>query len=386
MTRTRWTRLTLALIVTAACGDAAAPGTESATDTTPGPTVDDTTSPVPTTGEPDDTGSSLSEDGTTTSPPTTAPPPACTDASQCPPTANPCESPTCTDAGECAFAPLDDGSPLPDDPGNCVQRVCDGAGGTKDIADDDPPSDTPDDCLAPTCQDGASKMVPADDPPADTPGDCKATTCEAGEVVFVADDADLPDDTIECTTDTCANGTPSFVPRPVNSFCGEMGEMFCHSDTECEPCKEVSDACEDETNTEANESQPAAHDLGNINDNDASGKFLCPVLDGAADVDWFTFTGDDVFPYVVDPNRIVTSDFNARICVYLECLSGTTSVSCDADDVADIAPLGQKGCCGMGSVSPGINCTGLDDAADVWIKVENVDMLACVPYQLQYHY
>lgn len=383
MTRFPWTRLTLVLL--AACGDAADPGTDTGTGTSAGPTTpDETTTTVPTTGEPDDTGGTMSTPtaGATTDDPI----PECTDAGQCPPSASPCMEPACNADGMCTFNNLEDGTPLPDDPGNCVQKVCDGAGGMKDLPIDDPPADTPDDCQAPTCQDGAIKLVPDDDPPADTPGDCKKTSCEAGEVVFVADDVDLPDDTIECTADTCDNGEPAFVPKPINTFCGEGGSMFCHSDTDCEVCKQVTDACEDETNTEDNETQMTAHDLGDISDNDSTGGTLCPVLDGPDDVDWYTFTGDDVFPYVVDPTRVVTADMNTRLCVYFACINGTTSVSCNGDEVADTAPGGQKGCCGMGNVSPGLNCSGLDDAANVWLKVENVDMLACVGYQLDYHF
>lgn len=383
MTRPVWT--SLALVLLAACGDAADPGGETGT-TTPDPTADDTTSTQPpTTGEPDDTGGTQ---GTPTAEATTddtTPPAECSDASQCPSPPGPCQEATC-EAGACGLRDLEENTPLPDDPDDCVSPVCDGAGGSKNIPADDPPNDNPDDCVAPVCEDGALKWVPADDPPADTAGDCKKTACDAGEVVFVADDLDLPDDTVECTQDTCAAGEPEFVPKPTNTFCGPGGSMFCHDDAECRACKQVDETCEDESNTEANDTQATAHDIGNISDNDSTGGFLCPVLDGPGDVDWYTFTGDDVFPYVVDPTRVVTAGMNARLCVYFQCLSGTTSVTCNADEDPDMAPGGQKGCCGTGNVSPGLNCSGLDDAAEVWMKVENVDMLECVGYQLDYHF
>jgi hypothetical protein len=376
--------LTLLTLACFACGDDGNPGSGDGTSTT-GPTGDPTAAsqPTTTTDDPGDTSGGMT--AATTDVPTTAPA-ECEQDAQCPGGDNPCAAGRCSD-GACELVPERLGTPQPDDPGNCMRAECDGMGAVHMVPEDDPPNDTPDDCQAPTCQDGAVKLVPADDPPADTLGDCKRTTCDAGEVTFVADDLDLPDDTIECTQDTCVDGTPAFPPKPTNSFCGPMGDMFCHADSECEPCKQVSEACEDETNTEANDTQMTAFDFGTISDADSAGDTICPVLDGPDDVDWYHYFGNDVFPNVVDPDRVVTSDMNARLCVYFDCEgNNSTSVGCNADEVEDIAPGGQAGCCGMGSVAPSLNCSGLDDAADVWIKVENVDMAACVGYQLDYHF
>lgn len=389
MTRpTTFTLAMLALLPLLACGDDGNPGSASdTTPTMPGEAGDDTTTaPVtlPTTGddEPIDTSEGMTAATTDT------PPPACAHDDECPSDPNnPCARAACGDDGACGFAPLAAETPLPDDPGNCLRSECDGDGAARVVPFDDPPNDTPDDCLVPTCKDGAVKQIPADDPPSDTPGDCKATTCDAGEVTFVEDDFDLPDDAVECTQDTCNDGVPAFVPKPANSFCGPNGASFCHDDTSCRFCKQVSEACEDETNTEVNDTQQTAHDFGTISDADSAGDSICPVLKGADDVDWYHYKGDDKFPNIVDPTRVVTSDLNARLCVYFACEGGAnTFVGCNADEVADVAPGGQKGCCGVGNVSPTLDCPGTDDAADVWIKVENVDMLACVPYQFDYHF
>jgi hypothetical protein len=383
---TRSLTLTFAALVTLACGDDGNPGSGDTTSTTAATTADATTTDeVPTSGDPGDTSGGMT--AATTDTPTTTPA-ECEHDDECLGGDNPCATGRCN-GGACEFVPERAGTPQPDDPGNCVRAECDGAGAVQVVPEDDPPNDNPDDCQAPTCQDGAVKMIPADDPPADMAGDCKRTSCEAGEVAFVPDDLDLPDDTIECTLDACNAGTPAFVPKPPNSFCGEGGAMFCHDDASCRVCKQVTDACEDETNTEANETQQTAFDLGDITDNDNTGGTICPVLKGAADVDWYHFFGDDVFPYTVDPTRVVTTELlvNARLCVYFDCSgNNSTSVNCNADEVDDVAPGGQPGCCGVGNVSPSLNCSGLDDAADVWIKVENVDMAACVPYQFDYHF
>jgi len=144
--------------------------------------------------------------------------------------------------------------------------------------------------------------------------------------------------------------------------------------------------CEDESGSEANETQLTANGLGEISDADASGSFVCAVLDGADDVDWYTYKGDDAFLNFVDPTREVISKQNHRICVYLTCDNGQPQVGCGGDETKDTAPMGQTGCCGVGNVSPSLNCQGTDDSATIWIKIENVDGLACVPYELKYHF
>lgn len=265
------------------------------------------------------------------------------------------------EAGMCGVAPLAAGVVADDYPGNCQRLTCDGKG------------------------DGTP--VPADDDvPFDTSRDCKREVCQNGAPAFEVDDLDLPNDGNDCTTDTCQAGTPSYAPLPVNSFCGPGGAMFCHDDGACEPCKQITDACEDASNSEPNETQSAARDLGKIDDADDSGRTFCGVLQGEKDIDWFKFTGDDVLFNYVDPTRELLTDQAARLCVYVQCKDGGTGVSCDAGDTPDTAPLGQAGCCGTGIVAPNINCDGLDDSATVWISVENSGALACVGYQLDYHF
>ena len=66
---------------------------------------------------------------------------------------------------------------------------------------------------------------------------------------------------------------------------------------------------------------------------------------------------------------------------------GTTTFSCPAGSMDDTAPLGQEGCCSEGSLDMDFDCSDVsDDNASVWLKVENPDGLACVPYQISFHY
>ena len=303
----------------------------------------------------DDGGPGTTSDGTTAVTPTTG---GCNTDDECP--GFMCQRGVC-DAGMCAMVPLAAGVEVDDRPGNCQHLVCDGQGqGTPLPADDDLPFDTS--------------------------RDCKREVCQAGAPVFEVDDLDLPNDGNDCTTDTCKDGTPNFAPLPINSFCGPGGNSFCHDDGNCEPCKQITEACVDDSNSEPNESQVAARDLGGIDDDDASGGTFCGVLQGDDDVDWFKFTGNDVLFNYVDPTRQILTDGAARLCVYAQCKGGGTSVGCDGGTSKATAPLGQAGCCGEGTVAPSLDCDGLDDSATIWISVENVAALACVGYQLDYHF
>lgn len=331
-------------------------GPETGPETGPGP--GSATTGAPTTDGP--TAGSMSQ-GTTAEPttvtPTTGTPAECQTPEQCP--SSPCQAPTC-EAGVCGTVNLAEGTEVDDLPGDCRRTVCDGAGGTKEIA--------------------------ADDPPPQATGDCKVVGCLQGQVVYTPADDDLPNDDNDCTLDACMGGEPKFTARPVHSPCGAMGASFCHSDASCQPCKEVSDACED-YGAEPHETQATAYSLGQITDADSNGSFVCGTVAGPDDVDWYTFSGVDAFLNVVDPSRtLVAQSDSARLCVYLQCDKGQTSVVCGANSTPDTAPMGQKGCCGQGTVSPKLDCTGLDDSAKVWIRVDNPDKYACVPYRLDYHF
>lgn len=338
------------------------PGTTGATrggsgDATTGAPTSTTATTTATTGEPTG-GTTVGVSQSGSADPTTGAPPECLADADCP-AMGPCLEPFCHD-GMCGYDGVPEGEAVDDAPGDCRQTVCDGAGGTKE--------------------------VPFDDPPAQVSGDCKLTICANGQVEYAIADDDLPNDDNDCTVDSCMTGQPVFTAKPVHSPCGPMGTHFCHSDAACEPCKEVSDACED-FGAEPHETQLAAHSLGEITDADADGGYACGTIKGAADVDWYTFSGVDAFLNMVDPSRTLVAEADsARLCVYIQCDNGTDSIGCAAPDTPDTAPLGQKGCCGYGTVSPSLNCKGLDDSAKVWIRVDNPDMLACVPYRLDFHF
>lgn len=113
------------------------------------------------------------------------------------------------------------------------------------------PCDSPSDCPAPgwcvqaTCEDHVCGTTPRPvgavlPDTQQTEGDCQVVSCDgAGQVVSEDDPSDLPDDDNPCTDDRCNNGTPSNVPMPTNTPCGEEG-MYCDNTGTCVGCTQAS--------------------------------------------------------------------------------------------------------------------------------------------------
>jgi len=115
----------------------------------------------------------------------------CTVVADCIQGASPCRVATACTAGFCVFSEVDDGTPLDAQlDGDCAQEVCDGAGGTRLEATDDPPDDgilcTLDQCdgMTPTHVPG---MAPCYSGPRGTEG---VGLCRAG--VQTCDNSGMP--------------------------------------------------------------------------------------------------------------------------------------------------------------------------------------------------
>lgn len=256
----------------------------------------------------------------------------------------------------CKHEELPAGTMVDESYGDCRALVCDGVGGFEEVI--------------------------ADDPPHEPRGNCSKSVCDAaGNPGLVVDPSDAPNDGLECTFDACVDGAPTSTPMAINSPCAGGG--YCDALGTCRACP-IHDPCVDD-GPEPNNNQGSATQLGNITDKDSDGGRVCAVLGSASDIDWYVYGGTDVAFSAVDPTRTLTATANARLCVYAHCASGGTSVGCTLD-TPDTSPGGDKGCCGFGTVSPNINCDGLDDSATIWIKVEPAGGPACMDYQLDYHF
>ncbi|MCA9634493.1 MAG: hypothetical protein KC420_00475 [Myxococcales bacterium] len=295
-----------------------------------------------------------------------------------------CEDLTCDENNVCKAEYLPAGAMDDDIHGDCRGLICDGMGSWQTVITNDPPFDDRGDCHLPVCDESGGIILVLDqtDPPLPIHGDCQTASCGPdGEAIFEVDESDTPNDGNECTVDSCSGMTPVATPVAVNTPCAGG---YCHPDGVCRPCPTFAE-CTNEPG-EPNDSQASAYSLGTITDDDADGSYVCATLDGPDDVDWFVYNGEDKPFNVVNPTRQLSANAQARLCVYAQCVGNSgTYVSC-VGETKDTAPQGQLGCCSYGSVTPGIECDGLDDSATIWIKVENQNALECVEYQLSYHF
>ena len=283
----------------------------------------------------------------------------CSDPSECSGPLAVCQQYTCIQ-GACGVADLPQGSEWPSAFGDCRIDLCDGKGGLMTVL--------------------------GDDPPAQVYGDCQRYVCDNGDAVTITDESDIDNDGNDCTVDACDGALATHTPLPVHTACGPDGASFCHTDATCAPCKEVTAACED-YGPEPHDNQETALDLGQISDADLDGGTACGTLRGMNDIDWYTFNGKDALGNYVDPFRslVTQSGEGARLCVYIQCSNQPTKLDCKGA-TPSTAPLGQPGCCDGGTVAPSLDCSGLNDSAKIWIRVDNPQKLACVPYQLDYHF
>jgi len=144
--------------------------------------------------------------------------------------------------------------------------------------------------------------------------------------------------------------------------------------------------CDDPEPLEPNESEEAAIYLGMITDEDPMGGSFSGVLAGLNDVDWYTYSGVDVFPAEVDPSRLVSSSSPVRICKFAECIDGNaTDITCEDNAAPATSPGGRPGCCSMQPFSMSVTCSTSDDDTTVFIRVDQ-PTAACASYTISYHY
>lgn len=148
--------------------------------------------------------------------------------------------------------------------------------------------------------------------------------------------------------------------------------------------------CNPVDDLEPNELEEEAILLPNITDEDASGDLVESILAGEQDVDWFAYMGKDVILAVVDPAGTLASPMNLRLCVFVECVTGSVEPLDCLDGIYDESPDGLPGCCNSGEsafVSVDLYCSGSDDeSAYVFMRVDQGHSDQCVPYQLEYHF
>jgi hypothetical protein len=144
--------------------------------------------------------------------------------------------------------------------------------------------------------------------------------------------------------------------------------------------------CPDAGPDEANNSEVAAHDLGSITDCDETGGTVQGLIHGPSDIDWYRYKGSDTPSCVVDPASTLLASKPLRLCVYFDCISGTSLVPCSSPTTTATSPDGRSGCCGQSAVSLFPTCVTGDDSAFVYMSIDDPSGDTCVNYTLSYHF
>ena len=142
-----------------------------------------------------------------------------------------------------------------------------------------------------------------------------------------------------------------------------------------------------DTGAEPNDSEVTAKNLGTIDDCDGSGDGFSGVLNGTDDIDWYRYNGEDGFGCVVGPARTVQFMMPARICKFVQCDGGgDPGLTCPSGTTGATSPDGRTGCCSTQGFDMDIDCPGSDDNAVIYIRIDNPNASACIPYTVEYHY
>ncbi len=185
------------------------------------------------------------------------------------------------------------------------------------------------------------------------------------------------------TTDEGSSSTGDICePGAANCTCdGDLceGELVCTDGTCFNPA-----GCQGkQQDTEPNETEGAAQALGSTNCG-----ALAEVL-GSSEVDDVDFYTVDLVDLGEDcPNSdgtisIVTAEEDLEVCMFFACEAGAASVNCGGDTDVTSAD-GLQGCCGTNSVEPNFFCSGVNNDAEVRLRVGGLEANACVDYALAY--
>lgn len=140
------------------------------------------------------------------------------------------------------------------------------------------------------------------------------------------------------------------------------------------------------TDQEPNDTEATAIDKGTIDECDPATPLTVSGTLAGNDVDWYVYYGMDTFSLCqIDATRSITSDGQARVCKYIDCVN--PSFTCPMGSTADTSPsLALPGCCSLSAFSFYADCDGSDDSAYVYLRVDKPQALACVNYTLTYHF
>jgi hypothetical protein len=132
--------------------------------------------------------------------------------------------------------------------------------------------------------------------------------------------------------------------------------------------------------------EETAKSFGDITDNDDDAFTISGILGGAEDTDWYTYHGKDTFGYIVEPKVNLLAG-GLRLCQFLVCDAGgaaQSEVTCPAGTKFAISPNLRPGCCAATTFQvTEFNCTGQDESATIWIRVDQPLVDACTDYEIK---
>lgn len=137
------------------------------------------------------------------------------------------------------------------------------------------------------------------------------------------------------------------------------------------------------------DSETTPKDLGDITDNDDDFFNVKNVLSGADDVDWYVYDASDTLGYIAEPTVKLIGG-TQRMCQFMLCANGNaamTEVNCPEGSKFAISPMLRPGCCAeTGVVIKDLNCSGQDESARVWVRIDQPAVDACSPYEIDLHF
>lgn len=136
---------------------------------------------------------------------------------------------------------------------------------------------------------------------------------------------------------------------------------------------------------EPNDSESEAVFLGEVSDCSGNEGVIDGVLEGT-EYDWFEYSGLDNFGVTCQVGAHVEwqAAGTVRVCSFFECEG--LSFDCPDGTTAEVSGGGRSGCCGTEAYTVSPDCSGLDDAATVFIRVDKPPTPYCQPYTLTYNY
>jgi hypothetical protein len=197
-----------------------------------------------------------------------------------------------------------------------------------------------------------------------------------------ADNGDPTDDDPTVPTST----TPTSKPDPTTP--GDFEADFPDAgddDASIDPTPDGGDTCID--NGDPGSAENAAKTLPDTDDSQNTAIDVTGVLSSSVDVDFYSLNASDTFGHELQPAFAIATP-GTEMCVFVNCLSGTTNFDSCSSGVAATSGGGFPGCCaaGPGQPIPSWTCGGFtqsDDSAQLFIRIRQTAE-ACTSYSFSY--